>query len=274
MNGAAPVRPRRRPARAASAAREPGRVLLAWSAVLGAVLLAAAVLGGGAERPAEAADTRHGGELYQRWCATCHSPDASGIADLGPPIDAFSYARVDLSMRTGRMPLADPRRGVRDRTFTDAEREATMAYLDGLLELEGELPEPPAGDPRLGHEIYAVHCAQCHGASGKGGIAGEGVQIPPLVGLDPVTVAAGTRAGPFAMPPFGPGVVSDTEIGHIAAFLDEEVHEPTSPLGLAEVSRFEAVGFAALLAAAIVGACAWAGGARRRPDDGGEEHEA
>jgi ubiquinol-cytochrome c reductase cytochrome c subunit len=247
------------------------RALLAWLVVLGAVLVVANLPGTGSGRPAEAADVRQGGELYQRWCATCHAPDASGIPGIAPAIDLFSYPRIDLSMRTGRMPLADPRRGIHERTFTDEEREATMAYLDDLLDLEGELPDPPPGDPRHGRDVYAVHCAQCHGASGKGGIAGEGIEIPPLVGLDPVTIAAGTRVGPFAMPPFGEELISDEDLGDIAAFLDEEVHEPTSPFGIAEVSRFEAVGFAALLAAVILAVCAWAGGARKRLDEPWEE---
>ncbi len=251
--------------------RSSWRALLGWAAVVGAGLVAVAMPAASEERPTEAADVRQGGELYQRWCATCHAPDGSGLTGLAPALDAFTYARVDLSMRTGRMPLADRRRGVPERTFTAEEREATMAYLDELLDLEGELPDPPPGDPRHGAEVYAVHCAQCHGASAKGGIAGEGVEIPPLVGLDPVTIAAGTREGPFAMPPFGAAVVSDEEIGHIVAFLDEEVHEPTSPLGLAEVSRFEAVGFAALLAGVLVAACAWAGGARKRLEGPWEE---
>jgi hypothetical protein len=80
----------------------------------------------------------------------------------------------------------------------------------------------------------------------------------------PVTIAAATREGPFQMPRFGEELVSDEEIAHIVAFLDEGVHEPTSPLGLSEVSKFEAVGFAALLTVAVALVCAWAGGARRK----------
>lgn len=205
-----------------------------------------------------------GAELYQRNCAVCHASDGSGIAGVAPPITRFSAPRVDLSMRTGRMPLSDPSRGVVERTFTPEERRATMTYLVEELDLEGEPTDPPAGEASKGQELYAANCAQCHGATGSGGVAGDGVEIPEVVGLDPVTIATAAREGPFAMPRFGPGLVSDEELGHIAAFLDEEVHQPNSPLGLEEVGELEAIFFAALLTVAVVLVCLWAGGMRRR----------
>lgn len=235
--------------------------------VLSAGLVAFIVPGRGTpQAPADPSVIRHGGQLYQRYCAVCHGTDGSGVAGVAPTIQGFSVAAIDLTMRTGRMPLADPLRGVRERTLTDGEREAVVAYLRELLGLEGELPEPPPGQAARGRAVYAIHCAQCHGASGRGGVAGDGIKIPELVGLDPVTIAAATREGPFQMPRFGPRVVSDQQVGDIAAFLDEDIHQPTSPLGLAELSKFEVVGFATLLAVALVLVCAWAGGAKRRRD--------
>jgi ubiquinol-cytochrome c reductase cytochrome c subunit len=207
-----------------------------------------------------------GAELYQRNCAVCHSSDGSGIPGVAPPITEFSAPRVDLSMRTGRMPLSDPTRGVQERSFTAEEREATMAYLRDALDLEGEVPDPPSGEAAVGREIYAVNCAQCHGAAGDGGVAGDGVEIPHVVGLDETTVAASIREGPFAMPRFGEELITDEEVGHITAFLDEEVHEPTTPLGMASVDPFEVIFFAALLIAGVLLVSVWAGGLRgRRP---------
>lgn len=246
------------------AGRDPARALLGWTLLLGIALLV--VLAGTAatvREPAGAAETRQGGELYQRWCATCHANDGGGTT-AGPAIDDFSVAAVDLSMRTGRMPLTDPQRGVRGRTLTDGEREAVVAYLTDLVGLQGELPEPRAGDVAAGRDVYAVHCAHCHGATGTGGVGGAAVAIPPVQGLDPVTIASATRVGPFEMPRFDAELVSDEEIGDIVAFLDEATHERTSPLGLGELSKFEAAVFAAVLGVGLLGVSAWAGGARSR----------
>lgn len=210
-----------------------------------------------------------GAALYQRFCAVCHAHDGTGVPGVGPPIVGLSLAKVDLAMRTGRMPLEDPRRGVRERTFSPAERSAVTAYLADALELEGALPEPEVGDGAAGREVYASHCGQCHGGAGEGGLAGDGVEIPPVVGLDPVTIAASVREGPFTMPQFSEELISDEELADLIAFLDEDLHEPTSPLGLAHLSMFQTLGFVAVLAVVVLLVCAWAGGARRSPVPGG-----
>lgn len=241
------------------------RTLSAWLVTLAAAVAGVAlVTTWGSQATAEDEQTARGGDLYQRYCAVCHANDGTGIPDVAPDLAQFSAPRVDLSMRTGRMPLTDRQRGVRERTFSPDERRATMAYLDGLLDLEGELPDPPAGEAAQGREVYAINCAQCHGATGSGGVAGDGVQIPAIVGSDDVTIASATREGPFAMPPFGEALITDQEIGDITAFLDEEVHQPTSPLGRNHVSKFEAIFFAALLTAVVVLVCFWAAGLRHR----------
>lgn len=266
------------PATTPRASRSGRRALAGWAAVLAVALAGGAWI---ATTTSDAAAQREqfarGAALYQRNCGVCHSSDGSGVPGVAPPLTGFSFARIDLSMRTGRMPLSDPSRGVEERTFTDAERRATMAYLAEELDLDRDLPDPPSGDAGPGRELYAVNCAQCHGASGKGGVAGDGVEIPPVVGLDDTTVAVAIREGPFAMPRFSSELLSDEEVGHITAFLDEDVHQPNSPLGLEEVGELNAIFFAALLTAAVVLVCLWAAGLREgRPapppsDTGGDE---
>lgn len=209
------------------------------------------------------ADAARGGELYQRWCATCHATDGTGT-EAAPAIDEVSIAYMDLTMRTGRMPLPDPNRGVRSRLFTDEEREAVMAYLIEFLDLDGALEAPPPGEVPSGRQLYAVHCAQCHGAGGSGGIAGGGVVIPPVLGLDAFTIAAATRVGPFQMPAFGEDVVTDAELGDMIAFIDHETEAPTTPIGLAEVDMIQAAGLSAVLVAGLLGVTLWAGGGQRR----------
>jgi hypothetical protein len=184
--------------------------------------------------------------------------DGSGT-DAAPPIDEVTIAELDLSIRTGRMPLADPNRGVRERELTDAEREATVAYLTDVLDLDGEIEDPGVGDVADGREVYTLHCAQCHGARGHGGIAGDGTFIPAVTGVDPLVIAPATRVGPFRMPPFGEELVTDEELADLAAALAEEVHAPLSPLGLGELERPEAAMFAVVLTVSILALCVWSG---------------
>lgn len=209
------------------------------------------------DRPG-APDLRSGGALYQRWCAVCHASDGGGTT-VGPAIEDVSVPYLDLTIRTGRMPLADPLRGVRERTFDPAEREAVVDYLAEELDLSGEVPEPRSGDPAVGESVYATHCAQCHGAAAGGGVAGDGTFVPAVIGVDPVTVAAATREGPFAMPRFSERLISERELAGLVAFLEEEEHPPADPFRLGELERWVATGFAVLLTAAVVGVCVWTG---------------
>lgn len=246
-----------------------------WLGWLGLCCLGMTVLGVNVAASSETGQTGgdtsavRGGELYQRWCATCHATDGSGTTD-GPSLQEVDVAYLDLTMRTGRMPLTDPAHAVRGRRFDDGERALTVAYLTDLLDLEGEIPAVPAGSAAAGRSIYGLHCAACHGAGGGGGLAGDGTDIPKVVGLDSVAIAEATRVGPFQMPRFGEEVISDDGIADLAAFLDEEAHPPASPLGYAAVNRGLAAAFAGALALMVIGLCVWASRGSDRPQtDGG-----
>ncbi|HVM00767.1 MAG TPA: c-type cytochrome [Egibacteraceae bacterium] len=200
--------------------------------------------------------TARGGELYQRWCAVCHATDGSGTAD-GPPVDELSIALVDLTMRTGSMPLADPNRGVRERRFTDDEREAALAYMVEAFGLSGEVEEPGPGDPGRGQDLYTVHCAQCHGANGEGGVSGRDATVPRTRGVDPIVIAQAVREGPFQMPPFNEKLLRDDELDDIVAFLEDQ--PSNSPLGLADLTRVAAFTWALLLGTIVLVVCWWIG---------------
>jgi ubiquinol-cytochrome c reductase cytochrome c subunit len=223
------------------------------------VLLGAGALGWIAYVPAAAQPddleaVERGGGLYQRWCATCHATDGSGTVH-GPPLDDVSLPYLDLVMRTGRMPLDDPRRGVRARLFDDEERELVLAYLTTLLEPPGDIPDPPPGDPRPGQELYTVHCAACHGSTGAGGIAGAGAWVPPVRNRDPVVVAEAVRVGPFDMPAFGEDTLSDEDLGDLVEYVRVLPLQPATPLGMTELHRVTAAAFAALLVGLVLAAC-------------------
>lgn len=240
------------------------RAWLGWLGVCGVGLVAlAGGLATAAEsgRAAAGVEAPDGGELYQRWCAACHATDGAGTT-AGPPLTGIDVAYVDLTMRTGRMPLEDPARGVRQRRFSDAERRRTVAYLTDLLDLDGQVPDVAPGSPAAGRRVYGVHCAACHGPGGSGGLAGDGTPVPEIVGLDAVAIAEATRQGPFQMPRFGRDLISDGEVGDLAAFLGEDTHPPATPLGYTELSRPLAAAFATTLALVVIGLCVWAS---RRP---------
>jgi ubiquinol-cytochrome c reductase cytochrome c subunit len=233
------------------------RRLAAWALLLcsaGALVLARS------PEPAAAVtepDALHrGGELYQRWCATCHATTADGTRD-GPTLEGLSLAYVDLTMRTGRMPLADPERGVRDHTLDPEERELVNAYLADLLDLDEQIPDPPAGDPGQGQELYTLHCAACHGSTGQGGVTGAGLLAPAVTGLDRTALASATRVGPFAMPPFREDTLSDDELGDVVDYVLAFDDQPTSPLGMTELNRVSAAAFGALLLALLMVACVY-----------------
>jgi len=250
------------------------RPLLGWLAVV----VAMAALVGLGRSAATAADVelsetqRQVAEtIYANQCATCHAADGQGRVMPGTDVEAppltgdagMTVPYLDLTLRVGRMPPPehDPfdnrHRAV---AVTDEEREALVAYLADVFDIPGDIPQVPEGDPATGREIYAANCAQCHGSTGAGGVAGAGAWTPPLVDYDAVVIAEAIRVGPFEMPRFAEEQISDEEIGDIAAFLRLVSEEHATPLGLVELNPVFASGFAFLFAVAILFSAMWIAG--------------
>lgn len=248
--------------------------LLGWSLVAAAVL---AVSASGflpvfaAEEPLTDAQRQSAETMYANQCATCHGSDGRGrtipgTGDEAPALTGnpdVTVPYLDLTVRVGRMPPPenDPfDNRARHVVIDDAERAALVTYLAEQFDLEGEIPDPPEGDAVQGREVYAANCAQCHGSTGAGGVAGAGAWTPPVVGRDEVAIAEAIRVGPFEMPRFNAEQISDQEIGDIAAFLDVVAQEPGTPLGLVEINPVFASGFAFLFAVAILFSAMWIAG--------------
>ena len=83
----------------------------------------------------------------------------------------------------------------------------------------GVVADKPQADAAAGKELYASHCAACHGAEGKGGI-GPDLTLPDFkFGRRQEAVAESIRNGrPAGMPAFG-NQVSACEIESLAAFV-------------------------------------------------------
>ena len=180
-----------------------------------------------------------GGEVYQANCAACHGTrglggTGTGLAD-GPPLRGIALAYVDMTVRTGRMPIAAPHLGVYSEELGTLDREALIAYARVSLDTVGGVPTVVPGDASRGQEMYVRNCAACHGAAAGGGISGGGAFVPPLLGVDDVALAEAVRVGPFEMPAFDPAVLSDEDIEDIVGYLGLVEESPRTFIGLREV---------------------------------------
>lgn len=242
--------------------------LLGWTVVAAVAVVAwLTTMGPGPAAAVEgepaAVESARGDQLYTVHCARCHGSDGRGGADeteLAPPLVGMELARVDLALRTGRMPPARTDGSGRGRTWTDADRETLVGHLAALFDLDGDLLDPVPGNPAVGRELFATHCAACHGYTGDGGVAGGGAITPRLIGLDPAEVAAAVRVGPFQMPRFAQEQIDDDGLGHLVAYLDTIAGEHATPIGLGELNPVFLSGFAALLALAAVFSCLFLAG--------------
>lgn len=249
----------------ARSARGKARALAGWLVLLLATVVLLGLGGGaGAEQGQDAADAlRRGEELYAMHCGGCHSVDGRGgqtIAGLeAPPLvpeanERMTVAYGRLVMDTGRMPPAgDPGDNrIRAVTLTEDQRADILGFMTERFGLEGDVPEPEHGEVAAGLEVYAANCAQCHGASGAGGVAGAGAWTPRVNDVSAQTLADAVRTGPFQMPGFAAEQLSDDELGDIAAFLADVEEEGGTLLFPGELNPVFASGFGAGLAAVIV----------------------
>lgn len=247
--------------------------LLGWFAVLtglAAVVLAAGAAGA-ADTGLSAGERQMAETIYANQCATCHGADGGGgtipgTTDQAPPLAGnpdVTVPSLDLTLRVGRMPPPenDPYDNrARNVLYDDDQRQALVAYLADQFDLEGEIPDPPPGEASRGREIYAANCAQCHGSTGAGGVAGAGAWTPPVMNRDATAIAEAIRVGPFEMPRFGQEQISDEELGDVVAFLHFVGEEQGTPLGLVELNPVYASGFAFLFAVVILFSALWIAG--------------
>ena len=89
-------------------------------------------------------------------------------------------------------------------------------------------PAAPAGDIAAGRQLYAEKgCAACHGPGGEGAAAG-----PRVAGaaMDWPAYHAQIRAPRGAMPPYGPGLMSDRQVADTYAYLKSLAAPKPSPV--------------------------------------------
>jgi len=170
--------------------------------------------------------TQRGVDSYRSNCVFCHGVSGEGTF-RGPSLVGVGEASVDYYLRSGRMPINDPRAAPprQDPKLPPSEIEALVAYVGGF----GEGPPIPqlrlernAVDISRGQNLFQLNCAACHNWDGKGG-AMVSARYPiayPLHGIPPVEVAEAVRIGPGTMPVFPPDVLSEEELNDVVAYVE------------------------------------------------------
>lgn len=152
-----------------------------------------------------------GAELYARHCAVCHGDRGAG--GVGTPLslpsflesvdDEFLRKSVRIG-RPGRVMPAFPK-------LSDAQLDALVGHIRGWSGKPSPVfsSAPVKGDTSRGRELYADHCADCHGENGEGG-HGTGVTFSRQRDL-PIIAPALNNAGFLA-------AATDEMIRHVLVY--------------------------------------------------------
>ena len=217
------------------------RTALLIALVLAAPTLALADTPGGVVRPTgegSLSQRELGRQLFAGNCASCHGSTGGGITRSsgkrgvpslngeGPSLRGSGARAADFYLRTGYMPLSDPRaQPTRSGSpFTARERRALVAYVASLGN-GPPIPHPQTAGASLprGQRLFTEHCAGCHQVVAEGGIV-TGARVPQLKGLSSVEIAEAVREGPYLMPHFSRTAISDSDLNAIIAYVQSVDH--------------------------------------------------
>ena len=231
----------------------PGRrwALLGPGALVGAVMAVFAVLVWSGSAPAQTKPVstapvhiQAGEALYNAHCASCHG--IGGVGSKGPELLNVGAAAADFFLATGRMPLASPNlEPVSHKPYFNPSQIADIVAYINALDVEHGTPGPGILDvtpacanatgncPTLseGNQLFLLNCAQCHDASGAGGMLSHGYVVPSLRQATRTQIAEAIRVGPRPMPNFGPGQFTNQQVSAIADYVYYLAHTP-DPGGL------------------------------------------
>lgn len=174
-----------------------------------------------------------GAQLFAANCAACHGIDGRGVSGapqqgtegiegLGPSLRGVGAQAADFYLRTGYMPLGDPRdQPIRSRSLLrEHERQAIVDYIASLAPGPAvPTPKPEQGSLADGRELFTEHCAGCHQVAAEGGIL-TGAKAPPLDKASAVEIAEAVRIGPYVMPKFSRSDISDAQLNSIIAYVE------------------------------------------------------
>lgn len=208
------------------------RALLAFAAIVcgGLALFDIAAHGEGqthaAVTPAGAAAVPSGSlasrghDLFLSSCAVCHGMNAQGIPGRAPSLHGVGALAADFYLETGRMPLPSSRaQPMRTRpAFSQAKIQTLIAYVASFGGPAIPSVNARRGSLSKGQSLFALNCAGCHTIQGAGGIV-TGAVVPSLNVATPRQIAEAIRIGPYVMPRFGSGELSEADIDAIARYV-------------------------------------------------------
>jgi ubiquinol-cytochrome c reductase cytochrome c subunit len=161
-----------------------------------------------------------GRSLFVEGCSSCHGFDAKGIPGRGPSLVGVGAQAPAFYLSTGRMPLPDPH-AYPERSkpaYPQPEINAIVAYIATL----GGPPIPKVGpaDGNLsqGEQAFALNCSGCHQIIARGGIV-TGSEVPALQQATPTEIAEAVRIGPYLMPSFSTGEISQQTLNSLARYI-------------------------------------------------------
>lgn len=200
-----------------------------------------------------------GGRIpMQGWYAPSLTSDAE--AGLG----SWEVPHIVQLLKTGASPRATvfgPMAEVVERSLQHLSEQDVMSmavYLKALPATPAEAADPITG-PQVdqvvahGKKLYGTHCADCHGADGKG----LAPAYPPLAGNRALTMdesvnairivlnggfAPGTAGNPrpYGMPPYS-HVLDDDEVAAVVSYLRATWGNHAPPVTAGEVNRYRSV---------------------------------
>jgi cytochrome c oxidase cbb3-type subunit 3 len=201
----------------------------------------AAVVGRSSPPPLPAPTSVTGGrQLYVRFCALCHGPEATGYAaDNAPSLVSATFLAsasddfLRAAIRRGRPGTAMAGYG------NDVGGPLTPGQIDAILahlRKQGPPPAPPppgsiAGDVEAGKAVYTAECAKCHGTPVQR-LTAVHLANPILLetasdGFLRLAVEQGRPETP--MLPFK-GKLTPRQIDDVVAYVRSMAHKPVAPV--------------------------------------------
>ena len=140
--------------------------------------------------------------------------------------------------------------------LSEPDLRAMAVYLQSLPATKAQparAAPPPEAAMKLGAQLYDRHCADCHGAEGRG----SGTAYPPMAGNRALTMpepvnairivlnggfppATAGNPRPYGMPPYSP-VLSDAEVAAVVSYVRASWGNAAAGVTAAQVNRYRAV---------------------------------
>ena len=177
-----------------------------------------------------------GRSLYAANCSSCHGSVGEGVAKptrgagdvpgQGPSLRNVGARAADFYLRTGYMPLENPRQQpTRSRVlFSESEIRQLVAYVATFGNGPPvPQPHPALGKVSVGQKLFVDHCAGCHQIVAEGGYV-TGARVPPLEDATDTQIAEAVRIGPYLMPHFSKRQITPDELNSLIAYVDYAKH--------------------------------------------------